>query len=58
MVNKLKIEDDIQGDYGTPIPTMIDVLEGVVVRGLSFNRELNGEPTDYKIWDDMDDMVS
>ena len=51
------MEDDIKGSYGEPIPTIVDVVDAVLVRGITVDRKKNGKPKDYHIWNNINDMV-
>jgi len=52
------IEDDLHGNNGEPIPVVTEILDGLLVRGLTTDRVANGTPTDYHIWNDSKDGVS
>lgn len=56
-VNKVAVEDDVKGSYGEPVPTIIDTIDAVLVRGISVDRNKNGKPKDYKIWNNINEIV-
>ncbi len=51
------IEDDLQGNRGEPIPVVTEILDSLLVRGLSVDRNANGKPSDYHIWNDSKESV-
>ena len=53
---KLKVEEDIKGNYGEPIPTSIDIIDSVFVKGLNLEREKNNKVNNYHIWNDIKEM--
>jgi len=51
------IEDDLFENSGEPIPVVTEILDGLLVRGLTVDRIANGKPTDYHIWNDSKESV-
>ena len=41
---------------GEPIPSFIEIVDSLFVKGLSIDRSENGSPKDYWIWNDIEDM--
>ena len=48
---------DILGKRGQPIPSKIDLLDSVFIRGLTLSREENGDISQYHVYEDSDEMV-
>ncbi len=57
MIKQLKIEDDLKGDHGEPIPTYLKILDSVLMRGIHLEREKNGLVNDYHVHNDIKEMV-
>jgi hypothetical protein len=51
----LQVKNDIQDD-SMAISSFCEVVDGLLVKGLTSNRELNGDAKDYHLWSDLDDM--
>ena len=41
---------------GEPIPSFIEIIDSLFVKGLSIDWSENGKPSDYNIWNDIEDM--
>lgn len=53
---ELQLADDDFGDFGTPVPSITEVIDAMIFRGLGSNRTGNGRLEDYSVWRDQDDM--
>ena len=51
------VEDDLYGSGSEPIAYIGQVIEALLVRGLTSDRASNGSPKDYHLWNDNEDMV-
>ena len=40
------------------VNNVVEILNGVVIQGLSINREENGKLEDYKLWKESKDLVN
>lgn len=49
--------EDVRGLRGEPIEEIMSIQDGVLVKGLSIEREKNKSPEDYQVWKDEKDMV-
>lgn len=53
---QLQVIDDVSGSRGVPIPSKVEYLDGVMIRGLSIKRSENGKETDYHVMNDIEQM--
>lgn len=53
---KLEIKDDITDGYGEPLPSGIDIIDSVFVKGLHLERNKNKSIKNYHIWNDIKEM--
>jgi chromosomal replication initiation ATPase DnaA len=51
----LKVVSDIENkDQG--IPTFCEIIDGLLIKGITSDREKNGDASQYHTWSDLDDM--
>jgi hypothetical protein len=51
----LKVDSDL-GDTNEQIPTFCEIIDGLVIKGITSDREQNGDISQYHTWSDLDDM--
>ena len=51
----LKVISDID-NKDQSIPTFCEIIDGLLIKGITSNRQKNGNAEDYHIWSDIEDM--
>lgn len=51
----LEVKSDLKED-GLFVSTFCEVVDGILVKGLTSDRRANGAPEDFHLWSDLDDM--
>ena len=52
----LDVHRDIEGDDNLFVTNFCEVIDGIVIKGLSTDRQQNGNEEDFHFWTDLDDM--
>eukprot|EP01016_Furgasonia_blochmanni_P052771 TRINITY_DN8453_c0_g1_i5.p1 TRINITY_DN8453_c0_g1~~TRINITY_DN8453_c0_g1_i5.p1 ORF type:complete len:327 (-),score=54.60 TRINITY_DN8453_c0_g1_i5:287-1267(-) len=52
----IKLHNDVTGEGGVPVGVKTEFLDAIMVKGLSWDRDLNGSQKDYHKWTDIEEM--